>query len=164
MKTLIAVRARATCVATLKAGASFGERALESASSRREATIVTSSDVTELLVLSADHYYALVKKFREQQLRDREKLLARTPGFDQLPIPMLREVCQSFEEKKLLMGERLCEQGALASQLCVIFRGECRLERTVPDAHSPTGESTLDLGRAGVGTVVGAYVVEVSAF
>ena len=34
----------------------------------------------------------------------------------------------------------------------------------MPDAHSPTGESTLDLGRAGVGTVVGAYVVEVSAF
>lgn len=164
MKAMIAVRARATCVATLKAGASFGERALESASSQREATIVTSSDVTELLVLSADRYYALVKKFREQQLRDREKLLARTPGFDQLPTSMLREVCQSFEEKKLLMGERLCEQGALASQLCVIFRGECRLERTVPDAHSPTGESTLDLGRAGVGTVVGAYVVEVSAF
>ena len=52
---------------------------------------MTTSEVTELLVLAADHYTALVQKFREQQLRDREKLLARTPGFDQLTSAMLRE-------------------------------------------------------------------------
>ena len=43
-------------VATIGVGRSFGERAIESASSLREATIVTRSTINEFLVLKKDDY------------------------------------------------------------------------------------------------------------
>ena len=69
---------------------------------------------------------------------------------------MLREVCGSFEEKKYLMHDKLCEQGAPAQMLCVLLRGEARLERRV----SVTDERVKRAGASGLlhggGTLTGA--------
>lgn len=73
--------AEGTLVNTLVAGSSFGERALDSDTNLRTATVVTCESLTELLVISREDYHSLVSVMVQGEISEKCALLRKTLVF-----------------------------------------------------------------------------------
>ena len=97
-------------VATIGVGTSFGERAIESSTSLREATVVTRSKTNEFLVLKKEDFQKHVQKAREKELANRIRLLRRNQELYDAPSELLNRIVTKLDVYKIALGETLCKQ------------------------------------------------------
>lgn len=114
----------------LVSGDIFGERALESDTALRQATIVTGEDCTELLVFSKEDYlnFTLLKK---DDSMVKLQLLRRTDLFHSLDVVHLRALARFMTPVTFKIDEELYRAGRPAELLILIEKGECRVTTEV---------------------------------
>lgn len=76
-------------VNTLVSGASFGERALDSETCQRTASVITCEGLTELLVISREDYHAIVSIMVQEEMAEKCALLRRTLLFKDVNFQIL---------------------------------------------------------------------------
>jgi len=146
-------------VATIGVGRSFGERAIESASSLREATIVTRSAINEFLVLKKDDYQKHVKKARQRELDNRIRLLKRNQELFGVPLRLLFRIAMKLDIKKIALGETLCAQGERCPGMYILARGQCVVSHSIYDTNKRR-HVNVSMGEIGPGTLIGRYMFE----
>lgn len=144
-------------VNTLYEGASFGERALESETSVRTATIVTNEALNELLIISREEYLRIVAIIQQDDLMQRVSLLRRTQVFNMLDLAHLFELAKIMEPKIFRCGEKVISTSEVGKDMFIIHKGECRVSGKLQ--LSGGGVKGVDLGRLGPGAVIGEYCV-----
>ena len=115
-------------VNTLVSGASFGERALESKSSQRTASVLTCEGLTELLVIAREDYNTIVTIMMQEELAEKCALLRRTLLFKDVPFPVLREFSRFMESKIFHIDSYLTVAGKKVFDIVIIKEGECQVE------------------------------------
>ena len=150
-------------VNTLEAGASFGERALEANSGgKRAATIVTSDEMTELIIINREEYQSIVSVMLEGDMMMRVRLLRATELFAPLDLKDLHLIARLLSPKTFRLNTVLFNAGDLAKDIYIIYKGECNLDSTL---HLENGSSqVVDLGRAGPAAVLGDYTFNATSY
>ena len=115
-------------VNTLVSGASFGERALDSATNCRTGSVLTCEGLTELLVISREDYHSLVSIMLQEEMAEKCALLRTTLLFKDVSFPTLRELAKYMEAKMYHIDEFLTIAGKKALDIIIIKEGECTVE------------------------------------
>jgi len=111
-------------VNTLGPGSSFGERALDSETNQRTASVVTCDHMTELLVISREDYHAIVAVIMQEETAEKVKLLRSTLIFKDAPFPVLKEMAKYMEARTYHIDSFLLTSGCTASDMIIIAEGE----------------------------------------
>lgn len=140
-------------VATIYAGSSFGEVALEKTDSRRTATCVTCEASTELLVIGKEDYKKLVVVVQQKDFSEKVSLLRRTHPFQALDISTLAELGKLMEYRSWRVNSIVYVAGEAANFFVVLNTGEFGIKSEV---FMKDGSSKiLDFGRVGPAAVLG---------
>lgn len=150
-------------VNTLEAGESFGERALEADSGgKRAATIITSDELTELIIINREEFQSIVSVMLEGDMMSRVRLLRSTELFAPMELKHLHKIARLLTHKIFRLNTVLFKAGDLAKDVYIIYKGECNLGSTL---HLENGnQEAVDLGRAGPAAVLGEYTFNASSY
>ena len=150
-------------VRTLEAGQSFGERALEADSGgKRAATIVTSNELTELIIINREEYQSIVSVMFEGDMTARVRLLRSTELFAPLDLKNLHIVAKVLQPKTFRLKKVLFKAGEIAKDLFIIHKGECNLDSTLRLENGSMKE--VHLGRAGPSAILGDYTFDAMSY
>ena len=150
-------------VSTLQAGASFGERALEADScGKRSATIVTSDEVTELIIVNRQEFQSIVSVMLEGDMMSRVRLLRATELFAPMELTHLHKIARILTPRTFRLNAVLFKAGDLAKDVYIIHKGECTLDTTLKMENG--GEEIVNLGRAGQAAVLGDYTFNAESY
>ena len=149
-------------VATIRAGSSFGEVALENEDNNRTATCVTCDSVTELLVISRNEYKKLIVMVEQKDFTEKVSLLRRTHPFQPMDLNTLAELGQLLEFRSWRVNSIVYVAGESASNFVILKTGEFGIKSEV---FMKDGSSQiLDFGRVGPAAVLGEYCFQCELF
>ncbi|KAH8052784.1 cGMP-dependent protein kinase [Aureococcus anophagefferens] len=122
-------------LATLKAGSSFavsfGEASLGPGAPPRNATIVCSSDLAELLVLHKADYDQIMKDYQKSEHRKAFKCMKRIPLFRHWSRSRLDRLCDMLQWNYFKAGTVVVRQGDLPDNVYFILDGRCVVSKDV---------------------------------
>lgn len=149
-------------VATIQAGSSFGEVALEREDSKRTATCVTCESCTELLVIGKEEYNKLIVMVQQKDFSEKVSLLRRTHPFQAMDLATLAEVGKLMEFRSWRVNSIVYVAGEVASSFFVLSTGEFGIKSEVflKDGSS----QVMDFGRVGPAAVMGEYSFQCELF
>jgi CRP-like cAMP-binding protein len=130
-------------VATLKAGQSFGEIALEMGGGCT-ASVVAKTEV-ELLVLYKSDYDQIMKDYKEQERADALHILKNIPMFKNWARSRLERVAQLLQRKRFDAGTPIIKQGDPPDNVYFIHEGVCEVTKDITIERTncwPTGPKT----------------------
>jgi CRP-like cAMP-binding protein len=150
-------------VNTLVAGESFGERTLEADSGgKRAATIITSDELTELIIINREEFQSIVSVMFEGDMMSRVRLLRATELFAPLDLKHLHKIARLLTPKTFRLNSVIFKAGDLAKEVYIIYKGECNLDATL--CMDNGSSEVVELGRAGPAAVLGDYTFNATSY
>lgn len=139
----------------LKEGDVFGDRALESQSSLRMATVV-SNDLCHLIIISKQDYMSLVSIIMQSDILEKVNVLRKTTLFQNVDGNHLREVAKYLLPRRHQIEEVIYKIGDKVNEMFVISCGECRAEIEFQTLDKTSHSSQIvDVGRIAPFSVLG---------
>ena len=125
-------------ITTLGPGTGFGELALMSETSKRNASIVASGDtqLTEIAVIDRDMYNAALKNMHTDTLEAKLEFLASLPYFINWKKNHLTKMAYTMTERKFNLNQIIVNAGEICSSIFFIVSGEVKL--TKPLVQEPS--------------------------
>eukprot|EP00930_Biecheleria_cincta_P046426 TRINITY_DN3200_c0_g2_i2.p1 TRINITY_DN3200_c0_g2~~TRINITY_DN3200_c0_g2_i2.p1 ORF type:complete len:1950 (-),score=398.97 TRINITY_DN3200_c0_g2_i2:154-6003(-) len=132
-------------VASLKAGESFGEIALQTDSARR-ATVKAKEDTIFATLSRADYKAILEKSYRKQQ-EERRLFLTGIPVFASTSAAYIADLCSLLQRRSCALREVLVDYCDPVLQIYMISAGQfsvcCPLKRSEGDGSEPSLRRTM---------------------
>jgi hypothetical protein len=139
---------------SFRVGETFGDRALDSSTSLRTATVVSCNGHTELLVIYKEDYYNIVSVINQKAAMDKIILLRKNPIFKNVDMTILKALAKVMSPRTYQLDEVLYYENDKAMNMIIIAVGECVAEVEVhsqkdivhkPSPHylTPKASSTL---------------------
>jgi CRP-like cAMP-binding protein len=142
-----------THVGTLNEGESFGERALESETHLRTASIWTSETHTDLLLIGRDDYKRIISILQQDLKKDKIKLIRSTQLLSHLDLSIISDLVRYMEPKVYRLNTVLYTEGESMKSVFFVHKGDCRVERQLHRNDFNT-TVTVNNGRMGPGAVL----------
>lgn len=152
-----------THISSLYEGASFGERALESETNLRQASVWTSDSHTDLLLIGRADFKRVVTEMRKHLTRDKIKLIRSTQLLCNLDLNAISDLAKYLEPKIYRLNTPLYRSGESMKNVYFIHKGEVQLERNVFRSDMNTNVSAYH-GRICPGAILGDRLFGVSSF
>ncbi|KAL8609573.1 hypothetical protein ACOMHN_000629 [Nucella lapillus] len=123
-----------TQVGTGSEGKTFGELALIYPDCVRNATVISSNVLTDVLVVSKDLYNETLSGFQSKEYEAKEKFINDCPLFHKLSVKYRRMAAMSLEKQHLKFEDIIIKQGTPVNGLHFLISGQVKI-RVDPSLH-----------------------------
>ena len=148
-------------VNTAVRGGSFGERALESSSSARTAT-VSIGEQAELLLITKDDYSAIVADMKAREKAEKIDLLKNSHCFQNLSPKGIEELTKYMEPRSYLLDKLVYKSKTKAMEIIILAKGEMQIEVELEEIDG--NKHDVVLGRVGPSAVLADYITQCTSF
>mmetsp|Transcript_28147 Transcript_28147/g.36557 ORF Transcript_28147/g.36557 Transcript_28147/m.36557 type:complete len:1389 (-) Transcript_28147:300-4466(-) len=144
----------------------FGDKEIvpEHKSGKRERSAWTVEKFNEILSIDHKKFNEIMAECKVEQLEACTELLLRTEGFNFFTQKMCWDVAQHMEQRRLEINEALCMQRRKATEIIIIQRGECQVQRSLSMGKTRNlleerEQNYISIGRIGPRTALGLYII-----
>ena len=148
-------------VNTAVRGGSFGERALESSSSARTAT-VSIGEQAELLLITKDDYSAIVADMKAREKAEKIELLKNSHCFHSLSPKGIEELTKYMEPRSYTLDKLVYKSKIKAMEMIVVAKGEMLIEIELEETDGTKHDVVL--GRVGPSTILADYITQCTSY